>query len=201
MGFLDRIKNLIKYGKVAKSANNANDYPTVQVNYKGKTVEAFALFPYGLYANMDSSNTLGLVFEVDASSDNKAFIGHTPLKRPKDLNEGEVSLYHPGTGVFIKLTNNKIEINGGDGEVVVNTKTAKVNSETVVATISSSITFDCPATLFTGQVTVEGDLVSTASASFTSNITSNGKNIGDGHSHAGSPTAPAGPISPTGTVV
>lgn len=194
MGYLDRLKNLIKYGKVAKSADNSNQFPTQQISYKGKTVEAFSLFPYGLYANMDSSDTLGLIFEVDASSDNKAFLGHTPFKRPKDLNEGEVSLYHPGTGVFIKLSSKKVEINGGgEGEVVVNTKSATINSDTTVINSTSSVV--------KGDLTVEGDFVNTGSASFTTNITSNGKNIGATHSHTGSPTAPSGPISPTGVPV
>ena len=51
-----------------------------------------------------------------------------------------------------------------------------------------------------GNVKITGNLEVTESAAFTSEITSNGVNIGDKHKHDGSPTAPSGPKSDTGIV-
>ena len=46
-----------------------------------------------------------------------------------------------------------------------------------------------------------GNLTHTGNAAFIGAMTNNGKNIGSTHTHAGSPTAPNGPVTPTGVPV
>jgi hypothetical protein len=94
------------------------------------------------------------------------------------------------------------ELKSDDGSVVF---TIRLDGTSTLKAISS-VTIDSPETTITGNLTVDGnalmksDLTVSASTILTSNITSNGMNIGDTHTHSGSPTAPLGPISNTGIV-
>lgn len=79
----------------------------------------------------------------------------------------------------------------------------KSDNESVIVTIQNDgeakvyadtkITLDSPDVLITGNLTVEGDSI------LSETVTSNGKDISDTHTHTGSPTAPTGAQSNTGT--
>lgn len=59
----------------------------------------------------------------------------------------------------------------------------------------SAINMQAPDINVTGRFNVVGN------STFTGTITNNGKNVGSTHNHAGSPTAPSGPVSNTGQPV
>lgn len=50
-----------------------------------------------------------------------------------------------------------------------------------------------------GTVTIDGNLTVTGATTLSDTVTSNGKDISDTHIHSGSPTAPLGAVSDTGT--
>lgn len=148
---------MIDWVRVSKSANAPGDYPIQQVEYKGKVADAVVIFPYGMYANI-AADTLALKVHAQGDAENRAVIGCVPPDRPA-LNEGEIAIYHPGSGAVIKLTSAGVTIE------------------------ASSITLD-------GDVAITGDLtVGPLAKDFLT------------HVHAGSPTAPTGPVTPTGVLV
>lgn len=65
---------------------------------------------------------------------------------------------------------------------------------------SNAISIESPTTTIINDFIIEGNLTVEGETSLSSVVTSNGKNIGDTHTHEGSPTAPTGSISPTGQV-
>lgn len=103
MDFLAKLKNLIRYAKVTGPADNTKEFPVQQVTFKGKTADTYMVFPYGMYANADTQNSVAVLFSVDGNDDNRAAIPSNPQNRPTDLAEGEVAIYHPNSGACIKL--------------------------------------------------------------------------------------------------
>jgi len=64
-----------------------------KIEYMGKVADALMVFPYGLHGNVPE-DSFGLLFSIQANSDNRGVIAWTPKKRPK-LAGGEVAFYHP----------------------------------------------------------------------------------------------------------
>ena len=117
------------------------------------------------------ADALAIMFSVGGAADNRAAFAYTPTNRPK-LADGEVAFYHPPSGAHM------VWRNGGKLEIITD----------------GTIDITCPSLTITGDLTVTG---STALAA----VTSNGTDIGDTHTHAGSATAPTGAVSPTGAPV
>lgn len=185
---LNKLKNLLRYARITGSADNTKQFPVQQINYKGKVANSFIGLPYGIYANVEN-DYLGIMCAIDGAEDNRVLIPLTADKRPRDLEQNELAVYHPDTESFIKFKNNgNIEIDcvgQQQGKIIINCVQATL-------TASTSVLVDSPQTTFTGDVQVNG------STTLSGNVTSNGKDISDTHTHNGSPTAPSGPISPTG---
>ena len=199
--YLAKIKGLIKLGFVTGPANNDDKFPVQQMTFKGKAVDVMQLNPYGLYSNVKTDSSLGLMFVSDCAPENRAALCFTPEERPRDLENGEVCLYHPFTNSFIKFRNNgDLEIQsqgGGSGELKIVSQ-GNVSIDTQGAT---TVTSAGTVTLDASQVNVTGNLDVAGNTTLTSNVTSNGVNIGSTHTHTGSPTAPDGPVTPTGAPV
>lgn len=186
MDFLAKIKRLIGFAQITGPADNSKQYPVQQISYFGKTADAFIVFPYGMYSNVSSSHSLGVRFSIDGTESNRAVLPTCPEKRPRDLEQNEVSVYHPFTNASVKFRNNGdivIDATASSANVIVNAINVTTNTETANVNATTSVEFDTPAAQFTGNLTVQGDFVAEANASFTTNITSNGKNIGDTHKH------------------
>lgn len=182
--FLVKLKNLIKFGVVTGGADNASQFPVQQMVYKGKVVNALQIFPYGLYANNASDDSLGVIFSIDDNENNRAALCFTPKRRPTDLEQNEVAFYHPFTNSFIKFRNNgNLEIDTGEGNIVID---------------STNITVNCNTATVAGDVVINGDLTVTGATTLSATVTSNGKDISDTHTHIGSATAPDGPQVDTG---
>lgn len=76
------------------------------------------------------------------------------------------------------------------------------NCENIEVTATSTATVTCPESTFNGNVTVNGNItftgvVSGPTANIDNSLTIDGKELKD-HTHDGSPTAPNGPVTPTG---
>lgn len=110
-------------------------------------------------------------------SDATAFVGLSslPNKVPNYDNTNVQLKRDDGTVEFTLLTNG----------------TAKLKADT-------KVTVDTPDAEFTGNVKILGDLEVIGASALSSTVTSNGKDISDTHTHAGSSTAPSGPVSNTG---
>ena len=151
------VKNLIKRGVITGGADNNSSFPVQQVSFFNSVSDCQMLFPYGMYANATSpekADSLVTIFNVGNIEEDRIGIPYTPLKRPTDLDQGEVAFYHPDTETFIKYRNNgDLEIdsgNGGTGNIIVNCAVATINCTT-------SVTFDTPTATFTGDLQVDGD--------------------------------------------
>lgn len=164
-------------------------FPMQECLSVGQPVELTIVFPYGLYCDLPNNALVKKICE-------KSAVPFT-IDRPDDLQTGEPSYFHPLTNTRIVCRNNgDLEITTDDGNstgnVIINCLEAQINA-------STSVTIDTPQTNITGNVQIDGNLNVDGATSLSSTVTSNGKDISDTHTHAGSPTAPAGAISPTGT--
>jgi phage baseplate assembly protein V len=101
--------------------------------------------------------------------------------------------FEDGTEVYYDRSSNKLNIIvAGAGLVEVTCKTATVNADT-------KINLTTPEVVVSNKLTVNGLIDGKAGATLTGGgVTHNGKNIGDSHTHIGSPTAPSGPRTATG---
>lgn len=181
--------------------------PQQQANVLGRFEDMTVLHPYGLFTDLPN-DTIAKQLGDDT-------LLAMVIKRPTDSARGEVVVFHPETESRIIFRNSgNVEIyteGNGDVNVIsardVNVQSENIqlnassniicNAETMQFVASNSITFDTLSAAFTGSVTVQGGLNVSGVSALTS-VTSNGVNVGDTHTHAGSPSAPTGPISNTG---
>lgn len=63
------------------------------------------------------------------------------------------------------------------------------------------VTIEVPDAEFTGNVKILGNLEVIGASILSNTVTSNGTNISNTHTHSGSPTAPNGPVSNTGSPI
>lgn len=87
-----------------------------------------------------------------------------------------------------------------DGTLQVDCKDVVINADTSIAMTTPDITITSDTmTLAVGATTWTGSTVDiTADIATVGDITNDGKDIGDTHTHIGPATAPLGPVSPTG---
>lgn len=209
---MSMFRKLIRWGRITEAGADDGTFATQKISYLGKNAETLIVNPYGLHGNVPADG-FALMFAVEGDPENRAAIAWTPNDRPK-LAGGEVAFYHPPTGCEIHLrASGDIDITTGstgtaninvickdlnvtcDTANVTAATSADVTAPITKLTSSTSITLDTPATTITGALNVQG------AATFTTSITSAGKNIGDSHSHTGSSTAPLGPVSNTGVPI
>lgn len=214
------IINSVRRAVVTLGGDDDLDIPRQQVSYLGKTSECQMISPYGHHANLPADNQcLVTMWSVQGQEDHRVGMGYTPTLRPRNLPVGEVVFYHPLTQSRVQFKNNgdiEIDATGDNGSGIITIK--KDLSITVGGNASISVvgdasvdidgtaTVDCPTTNWTGDINLTGSLDITAnldvsgSTTLSSTATSGGKDISDTHTHIGSPTAPNGPITPTGAI-
>lgn len=173
----ERIKRTIRVCRATLAGDESTTFAQQQVEYLGKTADAVIIFPYGFHA-VAPADTLGLLFAQMGNPEALIRMPGFDRNRPT-MVAGEVAVYHPGTGSVILFK--------ADGSV----------SVTSVVGVNVS----APAVSITGNATITGNLTVTGITTLGTAVTSNGKNIGDTHTHVGSPTAPTGVQSNTGVPV
>lgn len=221
---IDIFKRLIRWAKVTAYGADDNQFPTQQVEYMGKTADCLIVFPYGIHGNV-TPEALALMFAVQGDESNRAAIAYTPKNRPQMAN-GENCIYHPPTGSIIHFrANGDIEVTSGgtvnvkanfvnvdapnatftgnvqiDGNLHVNGNIA--SDQNVSAQVNVSATAHLQgATLSvtdgSGTAVISGNIAVTGATSLSTNVTSNGKNIGDSHTHSGVQTGAGntGPVN------
>ena len=174
MGLLNKIRNLVRFVKITGPADNSKQFPVQQVTFKGKVANTMMAFPYGMYANVTTTDGLGLMFSVEGNEENRTCIGMVPQKRPTDLALDEVAVYHPYSDSFIKFRN--------DGSISLQASILNVEGDLDIS----------------GDVEISGNLTVGGDTTLGVIVTSGGINISGTHTHVGSPTAPTGLVSPTG---
>lgn len=123
-----KLKNILRWVRSSKSGTGAGQFPIQQIEYSGKVSDAVIIWPFGLFANVPADN-LGIMFAVNAQAENRAVL-LTAGSRPS-LAEGEVALYHPGSGSVIKMAaNGDVEITAGTVKI---TGDAEITGALVVA--------------------------------------------------------------------
>ncbi len=183
------LRNMIRWARTTKAASDTSDkFYKQQIEYSEKTANTAMIFPYGHLANVPP-DALGVMFSVQGNADNRATIAFDNDARPK-LASGEVAIYHPDTDAFMIWRSN------GDLDIQVgNNGTSQVNIT------ASTVNLTADTTNVSGDLNVTGNLDVSGATSLTTNVTSNGIDIGNLHTHVGSPTAPSGPVTPTGIVL
>ena len=150
-------------------ADKKKQYPDQQAVSLGRVGDYTVIFPYGMHCDLPDNALLKEVAPGVAIP--------VTVSRPEDSTRGEPTFFHPVTNTRLILRDN------GDLDIF----SASVN---ITATTAANIT--APDTTINGNLTVTGE---TALGEV---VTSNGVNISDTHTHAGSSTAPDGPVSNTG---
>ena len=85
------MKKRLKWGRITRKGAELGQYPVQQLSYLGRTVDGFAMSPYGLHSNLPRDQ-LALILD-DAG---RIFMGTSAIGRIV-VEEGEVVLYHPRT--------------------------------------------------------------------------------------------------------
>lgn len=107
---------------------------------------------------------------------------------PSNSKHAEVTVYPDGSVIEYNSETNTLTVTvSGSGNVILNCKTATINAE-------SNVLVNTPEAEFSGHVTIKNGLAIEGGT-----VTHDGVNISKTHTHKGSPTAPTGPVSPTGT--
>lgn len=158
-------------------------FPQQQGKSLDRLGDMAVVFPWGMYANLPN----GQLFKV-IDGEGKAIIGVT-VERPQNVEQGEVSLWHPSTGSVIQFKNNgDLNIDtvvSGAGNVNINTITANV-------TASSAINIDTPLATFSTDVLINGGLTVIGTSTLGASVIAGGKEI-VGHTHpAGTPPGNTG---------
>lgn len=171
MDFLAKLKNIVRYASITGPANNADRFPVQQMTYKGKEVNVYQHFPFGVYANCSDKNSLGLLFAVEGDSEVRAAICGTPENRPRDLEQGEVAFYHPATNSHFKFRNNgniDISVEDGNTKGTINILGPIVHKGDYTVEGKVKITGDVE---IIGNTTQTGNVTQTGDYNLTGNIT------------------------------
>ncbi len=139
------LRNLIKRCRVALSYPDVKNFPYVQVEFNGKTIDVEVIMPYGLAARIPV-DALGHKILLNADEGDQAAIFNTPTLRFKDLAEGEVALGNPLSGSVVYFREN------GDIQVVGKNNMTMTIDAAMVITAASGLTINA-------DVTINGDVV------------------------------------------
>lgn len=162
-------------------ADKKKKYPDQQAEIMGRVGDYIVVFPYGLYCDLPGD---ALAEEIK-----HGMLIPITVIRPDDVEQGEPVFYHPVTNTRI------IPRNDGSLDIIANGQAVNIQCDNANVNADANINLTAPLT------TIAGDLTVTGNTTLGATVTSNGKDISDTHVHNGSPTSPAGPVSPTGVPI
>lgn len=172
----ERIRRLIRLARTSRPSVETKQQAQQQVEYLGKAAESIVVFPYGLHAAAPADTLAVLLAQLG----NPEALLHMPALVPLagrpaiPPSPGDVVLYSPVSKAEVRVT----------------------AAGAVVVTVGSTIfNLSAAGVVITGDVTITGNVATVGT------ITNNGTDIGSGHAHVGSPTAPTGAISNTGAPI
>lgn len=109
---LNKLKNLIKWGRITRVGDDNKQFPRVQVTSLGVSSDDHAIFPYGIYGKVPE-DTLALKLNIRGSESNSASMPITGPERPRDLkkNDWAIGNFEKGNLIIFR-ENGDIEIVG-----------------------------------------------------------------------------------------
>lgn len=169
-----KIRNLLKWGRVSRPGDDVADIPVQQVSYLGKVADAVMWFPFGFHANVPADE-LAVLMALQGNPEARIGLPGSPQSRPRVV-AGEVVVYHPSTGASLKFNS--------DG--------------TITITSIGVLTINAPQVTMNGNLFVNGTAVVTGNvflfanvsatfgtAAFGAAVTAAGTSIGSTHAHSG----------------
>lgn len=146
------LRKVVRFAEITKAAVSGLQFAVQQVRYRGKSGDSAMIFPYGLHANVPPG-TLGLMFTLAGSNDNRATIP-TSIKVRPELQPGEVALHHPSTeSLIVWRQGGKLEVTAV-GDVTINAPNATLNVGAL--NVTGTMTVDGFAQLKAGASLGEG---------------------------------------------
>lgn len=160
MDFLVKLRNIVRICTVT-GGDQAKQVPIQQITFKGKVADTLMVFPYGLYANVSSTDALALLFSIEGNEGSRAAMAYTPQLRPEDLEQDEVAIYHPFTKSFIKFRNNgdidiDTDVEDASGSININAVNVNVTASGDVGLDATNINVTTSADI---NMTVTGDVI------------------------------------------
>lgn len=198
--------NLIKLCRFSKKETDATQFPIQQVEYLEKAGDSFVVLPYGVHANIPE-DFLGLL--LSAQEQNRFVMPLSSKERIHPVESGEVVFFHPVTKSKIHFKNNgdiDIETEADINVICANaniTASEDINAicDNINVTAATKATVTAPESEFVGNVTISGDLTVTGATTLSDEVTSNGKDISDTHTHPQGPDSDSNTQQNTGGVV
>lgn len=195
----------MKMGTIALVGKDNGPYSYSYTQYLGRVIPFRELTPYSVYSKCPKGdNSLIDHWAINGMEEDRVGIANVLSGRYKNLREGEAIHGNTETGTHIFYKENgdqnitvtkdqNVNIKGNGTINVSGNVTINVTGTTSV-TSTGNLSFTAPLTTFNGPVVVNGP------------FTTIGLTILQGlawllHGHSGSPTAPNGPVTPTGGVV
>lgn len=195
---MNRIRNIVKRARLSLVGDDDLPFAQSQAEFSGTTADYQALWPYGIHANAPVDSHL-VLFQNEGKADDIFGFATAPALRQKNLRSGEVVIgnFVKGCKLFFNEDGDLIVTVPGDHEVTVSGNVTINVSGTADITVDGDVTMTAPNTEINSNVTINGTLDVTGEANFTTDIFSNGKNIGDTHTHGGVQTGSgtSGPVS------
>lgn len=161
MSKIDR--NMIKRGVVTKASKDDKKYPEAQIESLGAVSNCETLYGYGTHGNSPVGSIVAVLLN-QGQEESKMGIAYHPDLRPKSLKEGEFV-----TGNFLRKSFFKFNDDGSVSLIIQGNEVATFKSD--------GITFKVPTTM-------EKTLEVQGATTLTTNVTSNGRDIGDKHTHS-----------------
>lgn len=156
-----------------------------QVSAHGVPDDAEIYAPYGMSYNLPEG-CLCLHIQLSEDEGDVIILPDRSKDRVKDLKRGEVAFFNPLTKTRTIYRQN------GNMEIV--TEGDKGDFNLTVKGVANMV---IPTTNWTGDINLTGDINQTGGQIVSGDVTASGISLVN-HTHAGSPTAPSGPVSNTG---
>lgn len=132
MDIKNKIKNIIKQVVCSLSDKDSSIYPKNQVFANDKTSQVNRWSIYG-YCYNPPEQTLGLAFCSQGKESTKFVLFNNPTDRKKELEPGEIAIYHAQSGNYLYLKN--------DGGIEIKSNSdITLNAENNINLVSDNLT-------------------------------------------------------------
>lgn len=189
----------MKLGSITLVGEDAGAFSHSQLQYLGRVIGFRELTPYSVYSKCPAGDdSLVTHWAFNGIEEDRGGIANVLTTRFKDLKPGEAKHGAPTTGTHIFYKEN------GDMDVtVINDQNVNIKGNGTI-NVSGNVTINVTGTttiVSGGNINITAPLTTINGAfTVTGATTLEGKSFLT-HGHAGSPTAPNGPVTNTGVVV
>lgn len=203
MDFMARLKTMI-LSATASSMRRKGSLPYQQHRYLGKATRAVPWYPYGFDANAPPG-TAAILLAPTACAEGKVALQASPGGGP-NLLPGEACLYSPlGKSYVAARLGGRLELVTPTLSIILDpvagitlTTPSPAVPLTIVGNVAVTGQLDVAGAAVCSQSLAVGTTLNVTGQSTLSGVTADGKDVGGTHTHAGSATAPTGPVSNTG---